>query len=93
MIRAGWDKYLKQLHNFLDQCANQTNALMLGIDSGRVARFKRSSPSVLWSMADTPIISHWNDYSPMTVEAFDELVDFLVDYALKSSEAYVPKFR
>jgi hypothetical protein len=41
-------------------------------------------------MAGTHVVSHWSSYQNVTLEGFDELVLFLVDYALRVSEAYIP---
>jgi hypothetical protein len=90
MNRAGWGTYLNQIHSFLDQCASRTNALMFGIDPIRYANFVRSGPGVAWAMTGTPYVSHWSKYDEVTSERFDELVSFLIDYALKVSEAYIP---
>jgi hypothetical protein len=89
MIREGWGEYLGRLHTFLDQTANVTNALLLGIDPGRYANFVSTSPGVQWSMSKVPFFHHWSRYEDVSPESFDELVSFLIDYSLKVSEAYI----
>ena len=46
--RAGWESYLKQLHAFLEQSANATNALILGVDPVRYSEFLQTGPTLQW---------------------------------------------
>jgi hypothetical protein len=90
MARAGWDQYLSQLHAFLGETASRMNAVMLGIDPVRHAAFMRSTPNVTWSMAGTyTVVMMWS-YDNVSDADFMELLDFIVDYAVKASEAYIP---
>jgi hypothetical protein len=89
MERAGWGTYLTQLHSFLDQCASRTNALMLGVDPIRYADFLGTGPAVLWSTTGKPSVQHWRTYEEVDLERFDELVSFLIDYALKVGGSYI----
>ena len=90
MNRAGWGDYMETLHNFLDQCAIRTNALSLGFDPIEYRFFLQFGPIVQWSFTGQPTVQHRSDYEHVTAEVFNEFVEFLVDYALKSSEAYLP---
>jgi len=90
--RAGWESYLNKLHSFLESTASVTNALMLGIDPYRYSDFVRSVPTLQWTMADTYTAMFSKTYENVSVERFDELAAFLIDYSLKVSEAYLPKF-
>jgi hypothetical protein len=90
MMQAGWGEYLSQLHSFLDQCAGRTNALMFGIDPIRYINFVRHGPGVVWISNGKPQVQHWSTYESVTLERFEELLSFLIDYALKVSEAYIP---
>jgi hypothetical protein len=91
MARAGWEAYLDQLHSFLNQSAFRTNAIMLGVDPIRYAYFARNTPHVNWSFSGQPQVVHWGTYEAVSEQDFTEMVQFLVDYALRVSEAYVPK--
>lgn len=90
MVRTGWSEYLNQLHAFLDQSAIRTNALMYGVDPIRYTNFLKTGPGVQWSLTGVPYVSHWGTYDAVSSEQFDELIAFLIDYALKVSEAYIP---
>jgi hypothetical protein len=83
--------YLDQLHEFLDEVAGTTNAIMLGIDPVRYAHFVRSTPTLQWSMAGTYQALLWGPYDQMSLSAYDELALFLVEYALRADESYVVK--
>lgn len=89
--RAGWETYSNQLHSFLQSTASVTNALMLGIDPYRYTDFVRSVPTLQWTMAGTFTALFSKSYEAVSVERFDELTGFLIDYSLKVSEAYVPR--
>jgi hypothetical protein len=91
MKRAGWDKYLNQLHSFLENSASVTNALMLGIDPVRYAHFVNTGPIVQWSTAGTYTSVSLRSYDDFSLQSCDELISFLIDYALNVSEAYIPK--
>ncbi len=89
--RGGWEQYLSQLHCFLEISATYTNALMLGIDPYRYSDFERSGPVLQWTMAGTYTVVFAKSYESVSIERFDELTAFLIDYALKVSEAYIPR--
>ena len=89
--KAGWDRYLNQLHSFLQSSASITNALLLGIDPIRYSDFAQTGPALQWTMAGTYTVQFWRSYENVSLERFDELIAFLIDYALKVSEAYIPK--
>jgi hypothetical protein len=90
MKQAGWETYLDELHSFLEACASSTNALMVGINPLRYASFMRIGPSVSWASNGAHYVNHRSLYQNVTIENFDELVLFLVEYALRASEAYIP---
>jgi hypothetical protein len=89
--RAGWENYLQSLHSFMESSATATNALMLGVDPLQYANFVAIGPNVQWTFAGTPSVALWRTYEDFTIEKFDDLISFLIDYALKVSEVYVPK--
>ncbi len=89
MERAGWGAYLTELHSFLGQCASRTNALMFGIDPQGYADFVRTGPSVVWSFTGKPSVQHRGIYDEITIERFDELISFLIDYAIKVTDSYI----
>ena len=86
--RAGWDPYLIQLHAFLDQAAARMNAVMLSVDPTRYAKLLRSTPSVQWSISGKPTVIRTRTYDNFSDEDFADLLEFLIDYALKAEEAY-----
>jgi hypothetical protein len=90
MARAGWEQYFNQLHSFLNQSAVRANATMLGIDAVRYSAFVRNTPNVQWSFSGRSTVVHTSPYLHVSQTNFDEMVDFLVDYALKASEVYIP---
>jgi len=88
--RLGWGDYLTKVHEFMQECASRTNALMFGIDPVRYARFTRLGPSVLWNVkGDLVQVQHWTQYDDLPENVFEEQVSFLIDYALKASESYI----
>ncbi|UWZ83617.1 hypothetical protein [Occallatibacter riparius] len=88
----GLRRYLADLHAFLDQCASKINAMTIGIDPVKYAEFMKAGPGVLWSMTGQPFVSHWSvTYDHVTEERFSSFIDFLVDYALKASDVYIPR--
>jgi hypothetical protein len=90
MVRAGWGQYFNQLHSFLAQSTVRVNAAMLGIDPVRYAAFNRNTPNVQWSLSGRSQVIYSSDYSHISETDFNDMVDFLIDYALKASEAYIP---
>lgn len=88
--RAGWEAYLNGLHSFLQNSASITNSMMFGIDPLRYSDFIQTVPTLQWNMAGTYTVQLWQDYREVSLDRFDNLVSFLIDYALKMSEAYVP---
>ena len=83
-------QYLDQLHAFFEQTASRTNALMLGIDPIRYAKFVGSTPSLVWTLAGTYQAQIWRSYAEMKLEEYEELATFLIDYALRVQNAYIP---
>jgi hypothetical protein len=81
--------YLDQLHTFLAQIAAKTNAIALGVDPIRYAHFVRSTPTLLWSMAGTHQAQLWGTYDQLTLDDYEELSLFLIEYALRAEESYV----
>jgi hypothetical protein len=90
MVRAGWSDYLGSLHDFLEQCASRTNALMLGVDAVGYANFLNYGPAVQWAKSGSPIVQHRSTYNEVSSEHFEGLISFLIDYGIKASGAYVP---
>jgi hypothetical protein len=90
MAKAGWGQYLNQLHAFLGQLAARANASMLGVDPLRYAALLRNTPNLNWSFSGRPEIIHTSTYAHVSQATFDEMVNLLIDYAVKASEAYVP---
>ncbi|MCU1336691.1 MAG: hypothetical protein JWO19_2272 [Bryobacterales bacterium] len=90
IARAGWGNYLSQLHSFLGQLTARANASMLGVDPVRYAAFVRQTPNINWSYSGKPEVIHTGTYQHISENAFDEMVAFLIDYALKANEAYIP---
>lgn len=90
MGRAGWDQYLDQIHSFLDQAASRMNAAMLGVDPVRYGAFVRSTPLVQWAMSGNYTVIMTSTYDKVSEAQFAEMLDFLIEYALKASEAYIP---
>jgi len=90
--RAGWGNYLTGLHDFLAQCATKINGLVLGVDPVKHSDFMKAGPGIQWSMTGKPYVSHWSEtYDHVTLERFEGFIDFLVDYALKASDVYIPR--
>jgi hypothetical protein len=88
--REGWGTCLKGLQSFLENSASITNSMMFGIDPLRYSDFVQTVPTLQWNMAGTYTVLLSQDYSDVSLERFDNLISFLIDYALKVSEAYVP---
>lgn len=88
MDRAGLGQYLDQLHSFLGESALRTNAIMLGVDPVRYASFARNTPNIVWSASGIPTTILLSTYEAVSERDFTEMIDFLIDYALKVSEAY-----
>jgi hypothetical protein len=94
MERTGWKDYFKQLHSFLKQTETVTNALMFGVDPVGYSDFEQTGPILQWSFAGTFTASSNRTFEDVSLERFDELMTFLIDYALKVSDWYIPgKFR
>jgi hypothetical protein len=87
MSRGGWPQYLGSIHSFMKQCALRTNALMIGVDPIRYASFVRNTPGISWNAFGQPTqtIMHIS-YDAVSETDFNEMVDFIIDYALKSQE-------
>jgi hypothetical protein len=86
MAKAGWGKYLDELHPFLRESALRTNAVMLGVDPVRYASFARNTPHIQWSVSGKPSVIHSSSYGAVSEHDFTEMINFLIDYALKVSE-------
>jgi hypothetical protein len=46
---------------------------------------------VSWSFSGQPYVTHSGTYEAVSDENFAEMVEFLIDYAMRVSEAYIPK--
>jgi hypothetical protein len=89
MARNGWDQYFSQLHSFLGQCASRMNDVTLGIDPVRRATLVRSTPHLQWSVSGHYTVIQNVSSAKVSEAHFDDMLDFLIDYALKASEAYI----
>lgn len=89
-VQRAAGQYLDQLHTFFEQTASRTNALMLGIDPIRYTKFVGSTPSLVWTFAGTYQAQIWRSYAEMKIEEYEELATFLIDYALRVQNAYIP---
>lgn len=90
MARGGWDQYLNQLHSFMDQCASWVNSAMLGVDPVRYAMFVRSTPTLQWSVSGKYTAIMTRSYDNASQSEFSDLVNFLIEYAVKANDAYIP---
>ncbi|MDR3715109.1 MAG: hypothetical protein P4L51_20030 [Puia sp.] len=88
---AGWDRYLDQLHKFLQISATITNILMLGVDPVRYFDFNHSVPLIQRTMGKTYTIIYRLDYSNCSEDRFEELMGFVIDYSIKVSDLYSPE--
>lgn len=88
---AGWERYLGQLHKFLQTSATITNVLMLGVDPVRYFDFNYSVPAIQRTMGKAYTIIYRLDYASCSEERFEELMGFVIDYALKVSDLYSPE--
>jgi hypothetical protein len=78
---------LDQLHTFLDASALRTNAVMVGIDPMRYASLVRNTPTILWNPFSHPSqVIFTSTCESVSESDFNEMVDFLIDYALKLAE-------
>ena len=91
MKRAGWGTYLEQLHSFLTQVEVVVNALRFGVDPVRYTDFVHCGPTLQWSVTGKFTAFPNRTFDDMSVERFDELVAFLIDYALKISDSYISR--
>jgi hypothetical protein len=87
VAKAGWGEYLDELESFLKESASRTNAVMLGVDPVRYASFVRNTPIVQWSASGKSTVVHSSTYGAVSEDDFTEMINFLIDYALKVSEA------
>jgi hypothetical protein len=91
MERAGWGSYLKQLHSFLKRTETVTNALMFGVDPIRYTEFVQTGPTLQWTFTGKHT-AYWNaTFDHISMKRFEALTMFLIDYALKVSDAYIPR--
>jgi len=87
VAKAGSGKYLDELHSFLRESALRMNTVMLGVDPARYGSFVRNTPNVQWSVSGKPTVIHSSTYAAVSEPDFSEMINFLIDYALKVSEA------
>lgn len=78
-------EFLRPLFKFLDQCAHRTNLLALGIDPFRYSDFVQRTPDIVWTVDGTPHVHHWHMYESVTPDIFSDMVNFVVDYSIKTS--------
>jgi hypothetical protein len=87
----GLERHLDHVHAFMQQTATRVNAIMLGVDPIRYTHFVTSTPSLLWNFNGTAYQAQiWGSYDRMTLAMYDEFLLFLIEYAMRVSEAYVP---
>jgi hypothetical protein len=87
---AGFDRYLQQLHSFLEGSAAITNAQTFGYNPFYYQAFKGVLPTVNMSFGGTYQAQLWHTYDDLSKDDFDVLLDYLVDLSLKIGEAYQP---
>jgi hypothetical protein len=87
---AGFDRYLQQVHSFLEGSAAITNAQTFGYNPFDYQAFKGVLPTVLVSLGGAYQAQLWHTYDDLSKDDFDVLVAFLVDLSLKIGEAYQP---
>jgi hypothetical protein len=87
VVTAAWGEYLDEVHSFLRESALRTNALLLGVDPVRYAFFDRNTPNVQWSPSGKSHVIDSSSYRAVSEHDFTEMIDFLIDYALRVSEA------
>lgn len=87
---AGFDRYLQQLHSFLEGSAAMTNAQTFGYNPFDYQAFKGVLPAVVVSLGGTYQAQLWHTYDDLSKEDFDVLMSFFVDLSLKIGEAYQP---
>jgi hypothetical protein len=88
IARAEWVTYLRDLDSFLKTSALRSNAEMFGFDPDRYAFFIKNTPNIQWSVSGKQTVMHLSRYSAVSERDFADMIDFLIDYALKVSEAY-----
>ena len=89
----GIDKYLQQIHSFLEQSAKTTNAMLLRIDRLQYAAYLREGPYIQWTMDGRPHVHYRDDYRNLTREAYENWKAFVIDYAFKAVDVYIPYVR
>jgi hypothetical protein len=89
----GVDKYFRQLHSFLDECATTTNAMLLKTDRLQYAAYSKEGPYIQWTMDGRPHVHYRDDYQSLTREDYEKWKAFVIDYAFKAVDAYVPYVR
>jgi hypothetical protein len=78
-----FERLLDRMNRNLTDLQHEVGLLRYGIDLRRLAAFKRVTPSIGISMADTPInFSGWTE-DRATVEQFRFCYDFVIEAALK----------
>lgn len=89
----GIAEYLRQLHSFLEESAKTTNAMLLKIDRLLYARYLEEGPYIQWTMDGRPHVHSRDDYQGLTREEYERWKSFVIDYAFKAIDAYIPYMR
>jgi hypothetical protein len=62
---------------------------MVGVDPVRYAMFVRSTPTLQWSVSGKHTTIMTRSHDNVSQGEFSDLVDFLIDYAVKANDAYI----
>ena len=89
----GIEKYLEQLYSFLEESAKTTNAMLLKIDRLQYAAYLQQGPYIQWTMDGKPHVHCRDDYRSLTREIYEKWKAFVIDYAFKAVDAYIPNVR
>jgi hypothetical protein len=84
------DQYLVQLHSFLNECAKSTNAILLKIDRLQYDAYLRVGPYIQWTMDGRPHVHCSDTFESLSREDFDKWTAFVIDYAFKAADVYIP---
>jgi hypothetical protein len=87
---AGFERYMQNLHSFLEGSAAITNAQTFGYNPFEYQAFKGILPTVTVSLGDTYQALLWHTYDDLSEDDFEVLVSFLIDLSLKIGETYQP---
>lgn len=85
------DNYLKALTQCLRVNVTMTNIIALGMDPVRYYDFHQATPSIMYSAGSEYHISYSIEYTDCTQERFEELMSFVIEYALRINERYAPQ--